>query len=108
MHRMFGRSSYEDGLITRVHGGLTGQEARYRLTQLRACEQMLTNNGTRILMYVRHLSEAEQEKRLRAHLDGPNPRWTFSPQDRKERGSWKAYQRAFEHVLSATSTDEAP
>jgi polyphosphate kinase 2 (PPK2 family) len=64
---------------------------------------MLTNNGTRII-----ISKAEQEKRLLARLDDPNTRWKFSPQDLKERGSWKAYQTAFEHVLSATSSEEAP
>jgi len=54
------------------------------------------------------LSEAEQKKRLLERLDDPSKRWKFSAGDLKERGFWKAYQKAFEEVLSETSTRQAP
>ena len=41
-------------------------------------------------------------------IDNVDKRWKFSPQDLKERGYWKVYQKAFEDALSATSTEEAP
>lgn len=105
---IFNRSHYEDVLITRVHGWITDKEAQRRLRQIRDFEKTLTNNGTRILKFLLHISKEEQKRRLLARLDNADKRWKFSAQDIKERGYWKAYQRAFEEALSATSTEEAP
>lgn len=105
---IFNRSHYEDVLVTRVHGWITEKEARRRLREIVAFEEMLTRNGTRVLKFLLHISKAEQKKRLLARLDDPDKRWKFSPQDPKERSHWKGYQKAFEEALSATSTREAP
>jgi PPK2 family polyphosphate:nucleotide phosphotransferase len=105
---IFNRSHYEDVLITRVHGWITDEEAQHRLRQIRDFEQMVTNSGTRILKFFLHISEEEQKKRLLERIDNEDKRWKVSPQDLTERGYWKAYQKAFEDTLSATSTDEAP
>jgi PPK2 family polyphosphate:nucleotide phosphotransferase len=105
---IFNRSHYEDVLITRVHGQLTDKEARRRLDQIRAFEEMLTDNGTRILKFLLHISKEEQKERLLARVDDPDKRWKVSPQDLTERGYWKEYNEAFEEALSATSTAAAP
>ena len=105
---IFNRSHYEDVLITRVHGWITDEEARRRMKEIRAFEEMLTRNGTRILKFLLHISKEEQKKRLLERLDDADKRWKFSPQDPKEREYWKAYQKAFEEALSATSTRDAP
>jgi PPK2 family polyphosphate:nucleotide phosphotransferase len=105
---IFNRSHYEDVLITRVHGWITDKEAQRRLGEIRAFEEMLTRNGTRILKFFLHISRAEQKKRLLERLDNVDKRWKFSPQDPKERRYWSAYRKAFEEALSATSTKEAP
>ena len=105
---IFNRSHYEDVLITRVHGWITDKEAQHRLRQIREFEKILTNNGTRILKFFLHISKEEQKKRLLARLNDPEKRWKFSRQDVKERGYWKAYRKAFEEALSATSTEAAP
>lgn len=105
---IFNRSHYEDVLITRVHGWVTDKEVQRRLGQIREFEDMLTNQGTRILKFFLHISKEEQKKRLLARLDDPEKRWKFGPEDPKERAYWKAYQQAFEDALSATSTDAAP
>jgi PPK2 family polyphosphate:nucleotide phosphotransferase len=105
---IFNRSHYEDVLITRVHGWITDKEAEHRLRQIRDFEKMLAKNGTRILKFFLHLSRKEQKKRLLARLDDPAKRWKFSPEDVRERGYWKAYQKAYAEAISATSTEEAP
>ena len=102
---IFNRSHYEDVLITQVHGWITYKETQHRLRQIRDFEKMLTSHGTRILKFFLHISKEEQKKRLLARLNDPEKRWKFSRQDLKERGYWKAYQKAFEEALSATSTD---
>jgi polyphosphate kinase 2 (PPK2 family) len=45
---------------------------------------------------------------LLARLSDPQKRWKFDPQDLKERRHWRAYQKAYEEALAATSTDDAP
>jgi PPK2 family polyphosphate:nucleotide phosphotransferase len=105
---IFNRSHYEDVLITRVHGWITDKEAERRLREIRDFEKILTKNGTRILKFFLHISREEQKKRFLARIDNPDKRWKFSPQDLKERRYWKAYRKAFEEAISATSTDEAP
>lgn len=69
---------------------------------------MLASHGTRILKFFLHLSREEQKKRLLARLSDPQKRWKFDPQDLKERRHWRAYQKAYEEALAATSTDDAP
>jgi PPK2 family polyphosphate:nucleotide phosphotransferase len=105
---IFNRSHYEDVLTTRVHDMITDKEAEHRLRQIRDFEKILTRSGTRILKFFLHISEEEQKKRLLQRLDNADKRWKFSPQDLAERGHWKAYHKAFEEALSATSTEEAP
>jgi polyphosphate kinase 2 (PPK2 family) len=105
---IFNRSHYEDVLVTRVHGWITDEDARRRLREIRAFEELLTRDGVRILKFLLHVSRAEQRRRLLERLDDPDKRWKFSAQDLKERRHWKAYEKAFEEALSATSTKEAP
>jgi PPK2 family polyphosphate:nucleotide phosphotransferase len=105
---IFNRSHYEDVTITRVQGWITDKEAQRRLRQIQEFERMLESNGTRILKFFLHISKEEQKKRLLARLSDPHKRWKFDPQDLKERGYWKAYQKAYEEALSATSTEDAP
>ena len=105
---IFNRSHYEDVLITRAHDEITDKEAQRRMRQIRDFEKMLTESGTRILKFFLHLSKDEQKARLLARLDRPEKRWKFSQQDIAERVFWKAYRKAYEEAISATSTKEAP
>ena len=105
---IFNRSHYEDVLITRVHENITDKEAERRFQEIRDFEMMLTNNGTRVVKFLLHISKAEQQKRLLARVDNPDKHWKVSPADLAERSFWKAYQAAYEAALSATSTAEAP
>ena len=41
-------------------------------------------------------------------IDHPEKNWKFSPSDVRERRYWEDYQRAFEAMLSQTSTKWAP
>ena len=55
-----------------------------------------------------NLSRREQAKRFLNRIDHPEKNWKFSPSDVRERRSWEDYQRAFEAMLSQTSTTWAP
>ncbi len=50
----------------------------------------------------------EQKARLQARLDDPTKIWKFRLGDLDERRLWPEYIKAYEDVLSKTSTDWAP
>jgi len=115
---IFNRSYYEEVLILRVHPEiLQGEnvphpdkpslwEHRYR--SMVDLERHLNYNGTHVVKFFLHLSKEEQRKRLLARIDDPDKNWKLSVDDVKERAYWKDYMRAYEHCLSATSTEHAP
>jgi PPK2 family polyphosphate:nucleotide phosphotransferase len=105
---IFNRSHYEDVLITRVHGWVSDQAAKRRFDQIGAFEEMLAENGTTIIKFFLHISKKEQKKRLEERIHDPEKRWKWNSGDLEERKFWDKYMRAFEDVISATSTAHAP
>jgi PPK2 family polyphosphate:nucleotide phosphotransferase len=105
---IFNRSHYEDVLITRVHGWVSDRVAKRRFDQIRAFEEMLVGNGTAIVKFFLHISKKEQKKRLEGRIHDPEKRWKWNSGDLEERSLWEKYMRAFEDVISATSTKQAP
>ena len=105
---IFNRSHYEDVLITRVHKMISAKVEAQRLNQIKEFEELLAENGTTILKFFLHISKDEQKERLEARIRDPEKRWKFSEGDLEERKLWVDYMKAFEEVLSATSTDHAP
>lgn len=105
---IFNRSHYEDVLVVRVHELVPKEVWKRRYAQINAFEQLLADEGTLILKFFLHISKDEQKQRLQARLDDSTKHWKFSVGDLKERALWQEYMRAYEAVLSRTSTDHAP
>lgn len=105
---VFNRSHYEDVLVGRVRELAPADEIERRYGQINAFEQMLSENGTRIVKFMLHISKKEQRERLQARLDEPQSRWKFNPGDLEDRKLWNEYQAAYEVMLDRTSTDAAP
>jgi len=105
---IFNRSHYEDVLITRVHGWVPDRVVKRRFDQIREFEEMLVENGTAVLKFFLHISKKEQKKRLEERIQDPEKRWKWNSGDLEERKFWEKYMRAFEDVISVTSTDCAP
>ncbi|MGD1991933.1 MAG: polyphosphate kinase 2 family protein, partial [Anaerolineae bacterium] len=105
---IFNRSHYEDVLVVRVHNLVLPEVWGRRYDHINAFERMLTEEGTTILKFYLHISKEEQKERLQDRLDQPDKRWKFSLGDLEERKLWPDYARAYEDVLSRTSTDWAP
>ena len=120
---IFNRSHYENVLVTRVHPeyilneNLPGISSlkdidnsfwEKRYNQINRFEKNLTENGTLILKFFLHVSKEEQKKRFLDRIDNPEKNWKFSVADTKERLHWDEYQYAYEKMLSATSTENAP
>jgi PPK2 family polyphosphate:nucleotide phosphotransferase len=105
---IFNRSHYEDVLVVRVHDLVPKEVWRTRYESINAFEKMLCREGTTILKFFLHISKEEQKGRLQARLDDKRKLWKFNPADLPERRLWSDYQKAYEEVLSRTSTDDAP
>ena len=116
---IFNRSYYEEMLVVRVHPKLLKAERiplslitkkiwKQRFEDVRNYERYLTRNGVVIRKFFLHVSKAEQRRRFLARLDDPGKNWKFSAADLKERGYWDDYQEAYEEVIAATATHEAP
>ena len=105
---IFNRSHYEDVLVVRVHQLVPEEIWSKRYAQINDFERLLAEEGTTILKFFLHISKEEQRERLQARLDDPNKHWKFSLGDLKERKLWPEYQKAYQDVLSKTSTDWAP
>ncbi len=115
---IFNRSHYEEVLVVRVHKELLAAEhipavaddgiwtRRYR--EINDWEHYLVDNGIHVVKVMLNLSKREQAKRFLERIDHPDKNWKFSPSDVKERQYWDDYQRAFEAMLSQTSTAWAP
>jgi PPK2 family polyphosphate:nucleotide phosphotransferase len=116
---IFNRSYYEEVLVARVHPEILERQRlppelvtkriwQERYEDIRNFESYLARNGTVVRKFFLHVSRAEQKRRFMSRLDQPTKNWKFSAGDVAERRHWTAYQRAYEDVIRATSTPEAP
>lgn len=106
--RIFNRSHYEDVLVVRVRKLVPEETWERRYQHINDFERMLADEGTTIVKFFLHISKAEQAKRFQDRLDDPAKQWKFNPGDLAERKLWDEYQRAYEAMLSRTSTPWAP
>ncbi|MFN2175686.1 MAG: polyphosphate kinase 2 family protein [Anaerolineales bacterium] len=105
---IFNRSHYEDVLVVRVHNLVPESVWSRRYDHINHFEKMLHDEGTTILKFFLNIDLREQKERLQARLDNPKKNWKFSLGDLKERELWPDYIRAYEEVLTRTSTEWAP
>jgi len=116
---IFNRSHYEEVLVVRVHQDLLAAQRlpaaatkgdvwdrRYR--EINDWERYLVDNGIHIVKIMLNVSKRKQAKRFIKRIDHPAKNWKFSPSDVRERRHWDDYQRAFDSMLSHTSTQWAP
>lgn len=105
---LWNRSHYEDVLVPLVHGDISRDVWRERCEDINAFERLLTRNGVTILKFFLHISKEEQKSRLEARLKEPDKLWKFNVGDLAERKLWEDYQRAYQDVINACTTKEAP
>ena len=105
---IFNRSHYEDVLVVRVHKLAPREVWSKRYDLINDFENMLQQNGTRILKFFLHISKEEQKQRLLKRLETPDKEWKFSLTDLSERSKWDDYMQAYEDVLNNTTTEWSP
>ncbi len=116
---IFNRSYYEETLVVRVHPELlakqklpqelvTGKIWQQRFEDIRAFEKYLSRNGMLIRKFFLNVSRKEQKKRFLERIEDPEKNWKFSVADAAEREHWDEYMAAYEEMIRATASDEAP
>ena len=116
---IFNRSYYEEVLVVKVHPELltyqrlphakpTKEFWKGRHKDIRKFEKHLERNGTRVVKFFLNVSKEEQKHRFLERISDPKKHWKFSADDVRERQSWDVYRQAYEAMLNATSTKEAP
>jgi len=116
---IFNRSHYEEVLAVRVHPELLARQHLpkqvvgkdiwdERFKSIRTFERHLARNGVLILKFFLHVSKEEQRQRFLARLDEPEKNWKFAAADVAERQHWDEYMKAYEKMIEATTSDEAP
>jgi len=106
-------------LVTRVHKELLDRQGlppklvtkelwKERYEDINGFERHLVRNGTAVLKFFLNVSKKEQQKRLLARIDDPAKQWKFNVGDIGERKLWDQYITAYEDMIRATATDEAP
>jgi len=122
---VFNRSYYEETLVVRVHPNylqyqrladlpddLSSNSLKSfwdeRFESINDHEKHLARNGTVIIKFWLNVSKDEQKRRFLSRLNEPEKHWKFESGDLKERALWDDYMHAYEELLNATSTENAP
>ncbi len=105
---VFNRSHYEDVLVPVVNGWITPAQTKQRYQHINDFERLLAETGTVVLKFMLHIGFDEQRERLQERVDDVTKHWKFSLGDLEVRKQWADYQKAYEDLLEATSTEWAP
>jgi polyphosphate kinase len=106
---LFDRSWYNRAGVERVMGFCTEEETERFLLVTPAIErEMVVQNGIILRKYFLDISQAEQRRRFAARIDDPVKHWKLSPMDIESVQRWWDYTAAYQRMIQATHTPEAP
>ena len=91
-----------------VHGAIDKKTVKQRIHDINKWEQTLADNNVVVMKFFLHVSQREQTQRLQARIDDKDKHWKLSAADLVERQYWDKYTAAYEHMLSETSSKDAP
>jgi polyphosphate kinase len=106
---LFDRSWYNRAGVERVMGFCTDKEYEHFLEMTPAVErEMIVNNGIILRKYFLDVSQDEQRRRFEARIEDPVKHWKLSPMDTESVRRWWDYTAAYQRMIEATHTPEAP
>jgi AMP-polyphosphate phosphotransferase len=105
---IFDRSWYGRVLVERVEGFATEAEWRRAYDEINELEASLSYDGAVIVKLFFHVTQAEQDDRLRKRLDHPWKRWKVGEEDFRNRAKRAAYLDAMHDMFAETNSRWAP
>jgi polyphosphate kinase 2 len=106
---LFDRSWYNRAGVERVMGFCTSREYERFLELTPGAErETIIKEGIILLKYFLDVSQAEQRRRFEARINDPVKHWKLSPMDTESVRRWWDYTLAYQRMIEATHTPEAP
>jgi len=105
---IFDRSWYNRLGVEHVMGFCTKQQYETFLSDCPRFESYLTNNGIILIKYFFNVGMEEQERRFLKRINDPARHWKLSPMDLESYRRWWEYTEAYDKMISATHTVNAP
>ena len=105
---IFDRSWYGRVLVERVEGFADEAEWRRAYDEINEYEAQQNFDGTTIVKLFFHVTQEEQDKRLKARLDHPWKRWKVNAEDFRNRARRPDYLSAAAEMFARTDTRWAP
>lgn len=105
---VFDRSWYGRVLVERVEGFASEAEWKRGYDEINEFEAQQADGGTTIVKIFLHITQAEQDKRLKDRLEDPWKRWKTGPDDYRNRARRADYLAAMHDMFKHTDTRWAP
>jgi AMP-polyphosphate phosphotransferase len=105
---IFDRTWYGRVLVERVEGYCSIEDWRSAYEQINAFEAKLVADGTPVIKIFLHITQREQDKRLKKRLLDPWKRWKTGKDDYRNRAKRNDYWSAYHDMFDRTDTDAAP
>jgi polyphosphate kinase 2 (PPK2 family) len=104
---IFDRSWYGRVLVERVEGFASEAEWRAGYDEINAFEDGLAKDGITLVKVFVHITQKEQDKRLRQRLDDPWKRWKTNADDYRNRAKRTAYLAAMAEMFLRTDRPQS-
>lgn len=104
---VFDRSWYGRVLVERVENYASEAEWRRAYDEINRFEAQQADCGTTIVKLFFHVTQKEQDRRLRDRIDNPWKRWKTGAEDYRNRARRADYMDAMHDMFAHTDTDHA-
>ena len=106
---LFDRSWYNRAGVERVMGFCSEEQCERFLALVPTVErELIVSNGIMLRKYFLDVSQEEQRRRFEARINDPLKHWKLSPMDTESVRRWWDYTAAYQRMIEATHTPEAP
>ena len=105
---IFFGSWYTDPIVRRCYGQIKKDALDHALEEIVRFERMLTDEGALVIKLWFHLSREKQKARIKTMLKDPKTSWRVTEQDLYHLKLYEKFRNISGHVLSETSTANAP
>jgi len=105
---LFDRSWYNRAVVEPVMGFCTPEQYGQFMSEVNLLEQMLVNDGVKIIKFWFSIDIEEQKKRLEERKANPLLQWKLSTVDAVAQQKWNDYTKYKELMFEKTSTEYCP
>ena len=105
---VFDRSWYGRVLVERVEGLCSEAEWKRAYDEINAFEAQQKDDGVAVLKLFVHVTQEEQDRRLKARIEDDWKRWKVNAEDFRNRARRADYLRAIDEMFAETNRRWAP